>query len=215
MHTFEAKTFSVRLHASIEPVTEDMTSTHDSNPGSPRSLPFYQVLQPHEAASQHLVVVQAEALGRIAAFMTALPHESGLVTLLVQGDRSATVCPASFFPTQDALARRLLATLDRAAIGLRLYVCGDEAFIGCVRRIAGTAGMLPEEIIAELHATPRAVYCVHCSASHVYDALPEVECAGCGINLSVRQHFSHRTGTYLGVCADPDRPYRNYLERLA
>jgi hypothetical protein len=200
----------MRLYTSTEPVTEDMTPTHESKPGSPRSLPLYQVLQPHQAASQHLVVVQAEALARIATFMAALARESGLVTLLVQGDMSATAYPASFFPTQDALARRLLATLDGAAIGLRLYVCGDEAFIGCVRRVASAARMLPEEIIAELNATPRAVYCVHCSASHVYDALPEVECAGCGINLSVRQHFSQRTGAYLGVCADPDRPY---LER--
>lgn len=144
--------------------------------------------------------------------MAALPRESGLVTLLVQGAMSATVYPASFFPTHDALTRGLLAILDGAAIGLRLYICGDEAFIGGVRRVAGTAGMLQEEIIAELNAAPRAVYCVHCSASHVYDALPEVECAGCGINLSVRQHFSHRTGAYLGVCADPDHPY---LERLA
>jgi hypothetical protein len=202
----------MRLHASTKPATEDMTPIPDSKPHPLKSLPLYQALQPYKAARQHIVVAQAEALSKIAAFMAELPAESGLTALLVQGDMSATVCPASFFPTRDALARQLLATLDSAAVGLRLYVCGDEAFIGCVRRVAGVAGMLPEEIIAELNATPRSVYCVHCSASNVCDALPEVECAACGINLSVRQHFSQRTGAYLGVCADPDRPY---LERFA
>nr|WP_211610672.1 dimethylamine monooxygenase subunit DmmA family protein [Paraburkholderia haematera] len=153
------------------------------------------------------MVVQADALTKIAAFIATLPLEPDLSTLLVQGDTSATARGASFFPTYDALERHLLATLDRSAIGLRLYVCGDEAFIWRIRRLACEAGMLPEEISAELVAAPRAVYCVHCSASHVYDALPEVECIGCGINLGVRQHFSERVGAYLGVCADPDRPY--------
>lgn len=153
------------------------------------------------------MVVQADALANIAAFVATLPAEPDMSTLLIQGETSATVRRASFFPTHDALERHLLAILDRAAIGLRLYVCGDEAFIWRVRRLAYDAGLLPEETRAELNAAPRAVYCVHCSASHVYDALPEVECIGCGINLGVRQHFSQRVGAYLGVCADPDRPY--------
>ncbi|WP_372342454.1 dimethylamine monooxygenase subunit DmmA family protein [Paraburkholderia madseniana] len=184
-----------------------MTSTHDRTPSSPPSLPRYQALRICEDARQHVVVVQADALTKVEAFIATLPVEPDVSTLLVQGDTSATARRASFFPTHDALDRHLLATLDRAAIGLRLYVCGDEAFIWRIRRLAGEAGMLPEEITSELDAAPRAVYCVHCSASHVYEALPEVECAGCGINLSVRQHFSQRVGAYLGVCADPDRPY--------
>ena len=193
-------------------MTSNMTSTHDRTPGSLPSLPRYRALRICEDARQHVVVVQADALTKVEAFIATLPVEPDVSTLLVQGDASATARRASFFPTHDALERHLLATLDRAAIGLRLYVCGDEAFIWRVRRLAGQAGMLAEEITSELDAAPRAVYCVHCSASHVYDALPEVECAGCGINLSVRQHFSQRVGAYLGVCADPDRPY---LERHA
>ncbi|WP_429342054.1 dimethylamine monooxygenase subunit DmmA family protein [Paraburkholderia sp. GAS42] len=212
MHTFEAKHDPRASPASTEPATKDMTSTHDRTPGSPPSLPRYQALRICEDARQHVVVVQADALTKVEAFIATLPVEPDVSTLLVQGDTSATARRASFFPTLDALERHLLATLDRAAIGLRLYVCGDEAFIWRVRRLAGEAGMLAEEITSELDAAPRAVYCVHCSASHVYDALPEVECAGCGINLSVRQHFSQRIGAYLGVCADPDRPY---LERHA
>ncbi|WP_063497979.1 dimethylamine monooxygenase subunit DmmA family protein [Paraburkholderia phytofirmans] len=184
-----------------------MTSTHNRTPGSPPSLPRYQALRICEEARQHIVVVQADALTKIAAFIATLPAAPDVSVLLIQGDTSATARRASFFPTHDALERHLLATLDRAAIGLRLYVCGDEAFIWRIRRLAVEAGMLAEEISAELDATPRAVYCVHCSASHVYDALPEVECIGCGINLGVRQHFSQRVGAYLGVCADPDRPH--------
>lgn len=184
-----------------------MTSAHDSTPGSPPSVPRYQALRICADARQHIVVVQADALTKIAAFITTLPAEPDVSILLIQGNTSATARRALFFPTHDALGRHLLATLDRSAIGLRLYVCGDEAFIWRVRRLAGEEGMLAEEISAELGAAPRAVYCVHCSASHVYDALPEVECIGCGINLGVRQHFSQRVGAYLGVCADPDRPY--------
>jgi hypothetical protein len=188
-------------------MTSEMASTHDRTSGSPPSLPRYQALRVREDARQHVVVVQANALTKIAAFIATLPSEPDLSTLLVQGDTSAPARGASFFPTCDAIERHLLATLDCAAIGLRLYVCGDEAFIWRVRRLACDAGMLPEEITSEVHAASRAVYCMHCSASHVYDALPEVECAGCGINLSVRQHFSQRVGAYQGVCADPDRPY--------
>ena len=195
------------LYASTEPATKYMTFTHNRTSGSPPSLPRYQALRICEDARQHVVVVQAEALTKIVDFIATLPEEPDVSILLVQGDTSATARRAAFFPTHDALERHLLATLDRAAIGLRVYVCGDEAFIWRIRRRAGEAGMLPEEITSELNAAPRAVYCVHCSASHVYDALPEVECAGCGINLSVREHFSQRVGAYLGVCADPDRPY--------
>jgi hypothetical protein len=193
-------------------MTSDMTSTLDGTPGSPPSLPRYQTLRLCEDARRHIVVVQDGALAKIAAFIATLPAEPDQSTLLVQGDLSAAARSASFFPARDGLERHLLAILDRAAIGLRLYVCGDEAFIWRIRRLACDAGLLPEEISAELDAAPRAVYCVHCSASHVYDALPEVECANCGINLGVRQHFSQRVGAYLGVCADPDRPY---LERRA
>jgi hypothetical protein len=189
-----------------------MTLKHDRTLGVPESLPRYEGLHLQATARQHIVVAQVAGLVKIAGFIATLPPEPGMATLLVHGDRAATVCPASFFTTEDALERHLLATLDRAAIGLRLYLCGDEAFIGRIKRVACEAGMLPEEIIAELSAPSRVVYCVHCSASHVYDATPEVECAGCGINLSVRQHFSQRTGAYLGVCGNPDRPY---LERRA
>ncbi|WP_115108898.1 dimethylamine monooxygenase subunit DmmA family protein [Paraburkholderia lacunae] len=185
-----------------------MASTHDRIPGSPPSLPRYQPLRLREEARRHIVVVQAGALAKIAAFIATLPAERDQSTLLVQGDLCATARAASFFPARDALERHLLAILDRAAIGLRLYVCGDEAFIWYIRRLACDAGLLPEEISAELDGAPRTVYCVHCSVSHVYDALPEVECASCGINLGVRQHFSRRVGAYLGVCADPDRPYQ-------
>jgi dimethylamine monooxygenase subunit C len=189
-----------------------MTSTPGRTPGSLPSLPQYQALRIREDARQHLVVVQADALAKIAAFMATLPVEPALSTLLVHGHPSATARAVSFFPAHEELERHLLATLDGAAIGLRLYVCGSEAFIWRIRRVACGAGMLPEEITSELDAATRSVYCVHCSASHVYDALPEVECAGCGINLSVRQHFSQRIGAYLGVCADADHPY---LERCA
>ncbi|MFM0740133.1 dimethylamine monooxygenase subunit DmmA family protein [Paraburkholderia xenovorans] len=190
-----------------------MTSTHNRTLGAPASLPHYQTLRIREDARRHVVVVQADALAKIAAFIATLPEEPDVSTVLVQGDTSATSATsaiayrASLFPTHDALARQFLATLDRAEIGMRLYICGDEAFIWRIRRLADEAGMLPEEIASQLEAAPRAVYCVHCAASHVYDTLPEVACTGCGINLSVRQHFSQRAGAYLGVCADPDRPY--------
>ncbi len=139
--------------------------------------------------------------------MATLPVEPGLVTLLVHGDTSTTAHAASFYSTHEALEHDLLATLDRASIGLRLYVCGNEAFLWRIKRVARSAGMLAEEITTQLDAATRPVYCVHCGASHVYDALSEVECAGCAIRLSVRQHFSQRIGAYLGVCADADRPY--------
>lgn len=113
----------------------------------------------------------------------------------------------SGFESGAAFEQRLHALLEQATIGTHLFVQGDETFLWHVRAAANQHGLMDEEISLFRAGERRNVYCVHCS--HIQDIGPEDEaqCAGCGVVLTVRTHFSKRLGAYQGVCLDPDDPY--------
>ncbi len=192
------------------PVSTPNPSRHAlpaSAPAAPHSVPRYVPLRPHAPARSHLVVAQGNALDALPAFVGEVSALPGAAMLVTHGNLRATGLPTEFHASIDALEDEVRRRLNDSAVGLHLYVCGDEAFIWRIRRVAHALGMLPEEIHATVSGARRTVYCVHCSASHPHDALDEVTCPDCGVRLSVRPHFSARLGGYFGVCADADRPY--------
>ncbi|CAN0626014.1 dimethylamine monooxygenase subunit C [Burkholderia multivorans] len=195
---------------SIEPFaagsrTRQPQSAH--TPFVPPSVPQYAPLQPCTVARSHLVVAQGKALDAARALVDALAGQPGAALLVTLGNLQATGLPTVFHASLDALEDDVRRRLNESAVGVRLYVCGDEAFVWHIRRVAQAAGMLPDEVVATVSGLRRTVYCVHCGASHAHAAHDEVTCPSCDVRLSVRQHFSARLGAYLGVCADADRPY--------
>ncbi|WP_269501572.1 dimethylamine monooxygenase subunit DmmA family protein [Burkholderia sp. IMCC1007] len=202
---------------SIEPFATG-SRTHEAQPAHtpfvppslPPSLPQYAPLQPCFAARSHLVVAQGNALDAVRALVDALAGLPGAALLVTLGHLRATGLPTVFHASLDALEDDVRRRLNESVVGVRLYVCGDEAFVWHIRRVAQAAGMLPDEVVATVSGMRRTVYCVHCGTSHAHDgpdAYDEVTCPSCDVRLSVRQHFSARLGAYLGVCADADRPY--------
>jgi hypothetical protein len=158
-------------------------------------VPVYREPTLRSLAPQHIVVTQtatAPALG----------------SLIQRFDQPGLPIPRVLCAAVDDFERQLKALLDAAAVGTRLYVLGDEAFLWRVHGMARTAGMHSEEIDL-IHSGPalRRVFCVHCGC--VQDSGPQAEvcCINCQVRLGVREHFSQRLGAYLGVCENPDQPY--------
>jgi hypothetical protein len=124
-------------------------------------------------------------------------------------DRLAAQCrslAANFTVIYDAnpaadLTGALCDFLSKATMGLRVYFAGPESFLWAAMRCTDSFGFGRGEIQLQLTGTEgRDVYCVHCKqvTSHVTSAV--CCCSHCGIPLGVRDHFSRRLGSYMGVC---------------
>ena len=111
------------------------------------------------------------------------------------------------FRSDTELLAQLEYRLGRAAIGLRLYAIGSEAFIWDAANIATAAGLGRGEVF--LHqAGPklRRVYCTHCRTMIEDVAMNLVPCPVCEASLSVRDHFSRRLAAFMGVKVDAEVP---------
>jgi len=103
-----------------------------------------------------------------------------------------------------ALLRHRLAA---ETMGLRIYAVGREPFVWDVAQAATEAGMGRDEM--QLFATGqpvRRVSCVHCRHINQDVTTTLVTCAGCGVTLSVRDHFSRAHNTWMGVQCDAEIP---------
>ncbi|MGW4477560.1 dimethylamine monooxygenase subunit DmmA family protein [Rhodococcus triatomae] len=111
----------------------------------------------------------------------------------------------------DVLDRRLVA----ARVGWRLVLVGAEAPVLAAQARALAAGVLDDEILAEVvdvggvEADVRSVHCAHCATVHLA-SVPVgglTRCPECAADLVVYHHLSRRTGAYLGYMNDAeDRP---------
>jgi predicted RNA-binding Zn-ribbon protein involved in translation (DUF1610 family) len=102
---------------------------------------------------------------------------------------------------------QLAAKLAQAAVGLRLYAVGSEAFIWDAFNLAIAAGLDKSEVFTH-HAGPfvRRVYCTHCRSMIEDVAVNIIPCPVCGANLFVRDHFSRRLAAFMGVSVDAEVP---------
>jgi hypothetical protein len=97
--------------------------------------------------------------------------------------------------------------LAAETMGLRLYAVGSEPFVWDVANVARQAGMGRDEM--QLFATGqpvRRVSCVHCRHINPGVTTTLVVCAGCGVTLTVRDHFSRAHNTWMGVQCDAEVP---------
>lgn len=159
------------------------------------------------ASGRRLLVIQdagAEEAARLHGQLTADGQAVELVSLRGEAPWSGGPRGCGDF---DLLEVRVLTLLSSAAVGSRLYVCGDESFLWRVYRLARNSGLLSEEIELVRAGSRRELYCVHCAHLQSIGGEGEVICQGCGVHLLVREHFSQRLGAYMGVCLNPDQPF--------
>ncbi|PXW14992.1 hypothetical protein C7408_1356 [Paraburkholderia caballeronis] len=180
-----------------------------SSPAHPlHSLPRYAPLQFDARGTAHLLIAQSDALDAHAAFIGELMESTRASARLLGEPVQLTGIATQCFHSKRSLEQSVRQHLAEAGeVGLRVYLCGDEAFIWRMRPILTASGLRGEEIQADASRARRAVYCVHCGGTHDYPSQDEVTCAGCGLRLAVRQHFSPLLGAYFGGCANPDTPY--------
>ncbi|MEH6455544.1 MAG: dimethylamine monooxygenase subunit DmmA family protein [Cocleimonas sp.] len=111
------------------------------------------------------------------------------------------------FDNQDALLADLPAVLANSKMGLRLYICGAEAFIWKVAKIARDAGMNKSEYNLKLMGSKaRRVYCPHCEIISEGVTTDIHECQGCNLSLVNCNHFSREMSAYLGYRVDAEVP---------
>lgn len=113
----------------------------------------------------------------------------------------------SQFENQDALLAVLPEVFANSKMGLRLYICGAEAFLWKVAKIARDAGMHKSEYRMKLMGSKaRRVYCPHCEVISTEVTTDIHECQGCGLSLVNCNHFSREMSAYLGYRVDAEVP---------
>nr|WP_275949679.1 dimethylamine monooxygenase subunit DmmA family protein [Jiella avicenniae] len=99
------------------------------------------------------------------------------------------------------------AHLARAKMGTQVHLAGSEAFLDEASAVAVACGIVGDGLTTELSGpATRRVQCVHCKGMMDEVAVTPFACSHCGINLTVRDHYSRRLGAFMGVCADAEAP---------
>jgi hypothetical protein len=121
--------------------------------------------------------------------------------------RSLGTARIDVLATVEEVMELLDGLLDRATMGTRLYVAGTEGFIGRVVTLAIEHGIDHKSVVTE-HSGSRArrVQCVHCKHFTEDVTVSIFECAGCGVLLLVRDHYSRRLAAFQGVCVNAEDP---------
>ena len=183
-----------------------------------RSRPVYGELQPRVGLA-HLMVADGEGgqalvdlFGKAGGgAMLALSHiiyipgangcdMSGAVQAL--GSAQYRSCPS-----YAAALPRLRKVLADAHMGLQVYLAGTEGLIGQALLEVTQAGLTRDAVQTEHRGSlVRRVQCVHCKGVTENVHTDPFRCSHCGLNLFVRDHYSHRVAAFQGVCIDAEDP---------
>ncbi len=181
-------------------------------PKSIISRPVYGTLEPR-AGSAHLLIADAHGAEAILDVATPEMMASAHIIYIPKGeafeDKLRALKPAQFYsgPTYAAAEQRIHKALGDAKMGLQLYLSGTEGVMGQAQHAAMQAG-IPHTAIQTEHrgSTARRMQCVHCKGITEDVAIDPFQCAHCGLNLFVRDHYSRRLAAYQGVCIDAEDP---------
>lgn len=188
-------------------------------PSTIKSRPQYPGLQAVPTARHNLVGAIGEGIRPVLRMVSEAPAGFAERTHLVYADtgtsagpeldrlRSLGVALIDVLPGADEVVRRLDGLLDTATMSTRLYAAGTEGFVGTVVALAIGHGIDHKSVLTE-HSGSRArrVQCVHCKHFTEDVTVSIFECAGCGVLLFVRDHYSRRLAAFQGVCANAEDP---------
>ena len=156
-----------------------------------KSKPVYAALELDGSARRHLVLALGPE-GAEAAQRFLAAHPGANAAALALSD------PADW---EDTLSQ----ALEDAGMDTAFYLAGPEVFLWQTAHALRTAGVENSRIRRHLAGSAaRRVYCVHCRAVSEQVTAALHCCAGCGLVLTVRDHFSRPLAAYMGVVADPE-----------
>ena len=181
-------------------------------PPSIRSRPVYGTLEARPG-KQHLMIADAEGAEAIIDVATPDLMAKTHIIFISKGTDYAgklrALNPAQFYesPTYAASVQRIRHVLQNAHMGLQIYLAGTEGLMGQAEREAMQAGF-PYIAIQTEHrgSVARRMQCVHCKGITEDVETDPFQCAHCGLNLFVRDHYSRRLAAYQGVCIDAEDP---------
>jgi hypothetical protein len=164
----------------------------------------------------------------VSSAHTSVPHpEGGLIdpagkraVFLIEAPSSAPAAWRDLFGSDSSIVLKLDQTagcvakleelvasrLSEAEVGVRLYICGSDAFVRRFQALAFEFGAVPAEIATVTIGEEIRVWCTHCKAITEAPASNLVDCYNCGRALLVYHHFSRRHGAYMGFQADAEVP---------
>ena len=97
--------------------------------------------------------------------------------------------------------------LVNAGMDTAFYIAGSEIFLWETTKRLREAGIENRRIQQQLTGSAaRNVYCVHCQTMNKLVITTIHRCNGCGMALTVRDHFSRPLGAYMGVIVDAEVP---------
>ena len=151
-----------------------------------KSKPVYTTLTLDTTAQRHLFLTRGP--GKSAALRLLCGHPD-VEALVLDGPPDLNV------------------VLAEAGMDTAFYVAGPEVFLWQAANVLRRAGIEGRRIRQELAGSKaRTVYCVHCSTLNEGVTTTIYRCAGCGMALTVRDHFSRPLGAYAGVIVDAESP---------
>jgi hypothetical protein len=183
-----------------------------------KSKPSYSPLAPDPGGVHHLLVGHGCGGEALIRLYRALGGPRGSTEIhyapapVPAGELGAAIAGldaerTEIYGSVDDLLAVLPGVLEGCAMGTRLYVAGSETFLWRITAIGRAFGMDDDEIRREpCGPAARRVYCVHCKAITDDVRTTVAECAGCGMTLLVRDHFSRRLAAYMGVKVDAEVP---------
>jgi hypothetical protein len=181
-------------------------------PPSIRSRPVYGTLEARPG-KHHLMIADAEGAEAIIDVATPELMAKSHIIFIPRGtdfsDKLRALNPAQFYegPSYAASVTRIRRVLQDAHMGLQLYLAGTEGLMGQAQNEAMQAG-IPHTAIQTEHrgSIARRMQCVHCKGITEDVETDPFQCAHCGLNLFVRDHYSRRLAAYQGVCIDAEDP---------
>lgn len=161
------------------------------------SVPAPTALEADPAARAHLIVAATgnPAVEQLVKTLQAQAAHSSVEVLVASDDGEAE------------LEEQLRTRLERATVGLRLYVAGSESLVRRAAALALACGLERDELRTQVTASPaRRVWCTHCKTITPAVTTTIARCDGCARMLEVYHHFSRRHGAYMGYQADAEMP---------
>lgn len=183
-----------------------------------KSKPIYTSLKPDVRGRFHVLIGQGSGgkalLGVASQIWEFAPHLHIIYsTVSVSGENHARALQDSklgkveIHATITGAIAGLERTLAGCVMGTRLYVAGSEMFIGSALQVANAYNLNADEIQCEHVGTlARRVYCIHCRGYNENVTTNIVQCRRCGRQLLVRDHYSKRLASYMGVMVDAEIP---------
>lgn len=185
-------------------------------PQSITSRPVYGTLEPR-AGKAHLMVADAqgaEAILDLAAADGGLMARAQVIYMPKDTGDLYTGCLEKLGAKQlykavdfNVAKKDLQRILSNAHMGLQVYLAGTEGLIGQAMLQATNAG-IPHTAIQSEHrgSVARRMQCVHCKGITEDVMIDPFQCAHCGLNLFVRDHYSRRLAAFQAVCIDAEDP---------